>query len=245
MSWRLVDSDLSDPEYTTACDEAILISRNRHVVPNTLHLYRRNAPTVSLGYFESVEESVDTVYARERGVKIVRRMSGGSAIYTDGDQLIYSLVLNKELVPESPQETFSLVCQGLVRALQCFDLQAEFKPVNDVLVHKKKISGSAQLRRGDVVVQHGSLIVRGDFETMFRVLKPNKGKTRTRREMTSLLEELGYQPVIPAVKYAIVKGFSEVFGVEIRQGNLTAQERKDIERLISEKYANDAYTYRR
>ena len=89
-------------------------------------------------------------------------------------------------MPESPQETFRTVCQGIIAALHELGVEAEFKPVNDVLVRGRKISGSAQVRRNGVVVQHGTLMVRTDYQRMFAVLR---GK-RPREGLTSLAEEI-------------------------------------------------------
>lgn len=139
MLWRLIDTDLASPAYTSAADEAMVIARQKNIVPNTLHLYRRDRPTVSLGYSEIVEDSVNLAVAKERGVHLVRRMSGGSAIFTDQNQIIYSVILEKDMVPESPNETFPIVCGGIVNALRILGLEAEFKPINDVRERKEDI----------------------------------------------------------------------------------------------------------
>ena len=244
MLWRLIDTDLASPAYTSAADEAIMIARQKNIAPNTLHFYRRDRPTVSLGYFENVLESVNLEVAKEGGVQLVRRISGGSAIFTDPNQMIYSVVLEKEMVPESPNETFPIVCGGIIKALNVFGLEAEFKPINDILVKGKKISGSAQTRKWDVVLQHGTLIVDADFTLMFRVLRTKRKKVKTQEGMTSLARELGRVPSMDEVKAAIVKGFSQQFNVEIVKGVLTHFERNTIDRLIEEKYGKEEYTLR-
>jgi lipoate---protein ligase len=245
MLWRLIDTDLASPAYTSAADEAIMIARQKHIVPNTLHLYRRDKPTISLGYFENVEESVNLDIAKEHGVYLVRRISGGSAIFTDPNQIIFSVILDNEMVPESPNETFPIVCGGIVKALSVLGLEAEFKPINDVLVNGKKISGSAQTRKWDVVLQHGTLIVDADFGLMFRVLRTKKKKVKTQEGMTSLAKELGRVPSMDEVKVAIVKGFSRQFNVEVVKGVLTHFEKSTIDRLIEEKYGREEYTLQR
>lgn len=245
MIWRLLDTDLAPPAYTSAADEAIVLARQKNIVPNTLHLYRRDRPTISLGYFESFEESVDVEAARELGVQVVRRMSGGSAIYTDQNQIVYSVVLEKDIVPESPNETFSDVCGGIVEALGILGLKAEFKPINDVVVNGRKISGSAQIRKNDVVLQHGTVIVDADFDLMFKVLRTRRKRVKTKEGMTSLARELGRAPPMERVKSAIVEGFSRRFGVEIVRGVMTHYEQRTIEKLIEEKYGREEYTLQR
>jgi lipoate---protein ligase len=242
MFWRLIDSDLEAAERTVACDEAMMMARHQRIVPNTLHLYRRDKPTVSLGYFEKLEEAVDLEAARRYGVQLVRRVSGGSAIYTDPGQVVFAVVLDRDIVPESPNETFEMVCKGVIKALDILGLRGEFKPVNDILVNKRKISGSAQTRKWDVVLQHGTLMVDTDFDVMFEVLR-SKQKARPKDSVTSLARELGEVPSMERVKRALVEGFSFTFDVEIHDGVLTHFEEHKIEELMAEKYSKQEYVY--
>jgi len=241
MLWRLVDSDLSAPQRSAACDEAMLLARQHRMVPNTLHLYRRERPTVSLGYFENVEECLDMDAVRRHGVELVRRVSGGSAIYTDPGQIIYAVIIDSEMVPESPNETFALICGGIIKALDILGLKAEFKPVNDVLVNRRKISGSAQMRKGGVVLQHGTLMVDTNFEVMFDVLKMRK-VGRSKETVTSLAKEMGEAPSMELVKRALIEGFSSTFDVIIDKGVLTRFEEKKIDELVKSKYGSEDYT---
>jgi len=243
MPWRLIDSDLAAPAYATACDEAMMMARHQDIIPNSLHLYRRATPTVSIGYFEKMEEVVDIEQVRSRGVDPVRRVSGGSAIFTDSGQLIYSVILDSQTVPESPGETFEFICQGIIKALELLDVAAEFKPVNDILVSGRKISGSAQTRKWGVVLQHGTLMVDTDFETMFAVLKPGR-KGRTKDSLTSLAKELNPVPSMERVKKAVVDGFSSAFNVDVIKGALTGYEERTTERLMKERYGREDYTFR-
>jgi lipoate-protein ligase A len=239
MLWRLVDSDLIAPAKASAVDEAILLARSRGSVPDTLHLYRRNAATVSLGHFEKVADSVDLEAAERLGVALVRRMSGGSAVYTDRDHLVYTVVVGQASVPESPQETFAILCQGVIAALGGLGIEARFKPVNDVLVGERKISGSAQVRRHGVVLQHGTLMVRTDYERMFAVLHSK----RPRGGMTSLAEELGEVPLMDDVKNALVRGFSSALGAGIASGELSEMEKCETDRLVRTVYGRREHTF--
>jgi lipoate-protein ligase A len=239
--WRLVDSGLLEPAMSAALDESILVARIEGRVPNTLHLYRRDRPTVSVGYFERVAECLTLEEVHRHGITMVRRLSGGSAIYTDPGQLIYTVVVDESELPESPQETFRMLCQGIVETLHGFGLAAEFKPVNDVLVKGRKISGSAQFRRHGTVIQHGTLLVRNDYESMFGVLRSSK---RTREEMTSLAEELGEPPTMESIIRTTAEGFSKSLGVEIVKGELTELERTAATDLVRTRYGRREHTFR-
>ncbi|NLT37329.1 MAG: lipoate--protein ligase family protein [Methanomassiliicoccus sp.] len=242
MRLRLVDTDLVSPERSAAIDEAILQARGEGSVPDTLHLYRRSGPTVSLGYFERSDECLDMEAMERLGVRAVRRASGGSAIYTDPGQLIYSVIMDRRSVPEDPQETFRMLCRGLVLGLEELGVSAEYKPVNDILVDGRKISGSAQMRRGGAVLQHGTLLVSVDYDRMFAVLRSNK---RVRASMVSLSELIVPVPSMDAVKIAVVRGFSKALGCTMEKGYLTSNEVQSMDDLVATKYGREQHTFLR
>ncbi len=230
---RVVETDLAHPAYTIACDEALLLARAQGLAPDTLHLYRRSRPTVSLGYFQRPEGCVDLRLADEMGISVVRRLSGGSAIYTDPGQMIYCIVLSDDLVPEAPLESYPMICEGVVKALSSFGLLAQWKPLNDVLVNGRKISGSAQARKRGVVVQHGTVLVDTDLELMLRLLLPQEGKRwRGRGELTTLRDELGKIPSMRSVRSALIEGFSKALGRKMVRGTFTSEEHELIRDLM-------------
>ena len=242
MTWRLVDTDICAPPYSAAADEAIALARSKDLVPDTLHFYRRSVPTVSLGYFQSASEDINRDFCDEHGIQIVRRATGGSAVYTDKNHLIYGLMTDESPMPLDKEETYRKVCSALVGGLAHMGIAATFKPVNDVLVNGRKISGSAQMRRWGVVLQHGTLILANDTKKMFGALNVDRGKAK---HITSLEEVLGRKPPVSDVKSALVKGFEEVFGARFEPGELTDFEIDKIEELIAEKYGNDQWNFRK
>lgn len=267
MIWRLVDTDLCPPPFSAAADEAIALARSENVVPNTLHFYRRIAPTVSLGYFQSVEEDIDLVFCENNGIHIIRRATGGSAIYTDENHLIYGFVAREEDLPEETDDIYRKVCSAIVDGLGSLGLKAEFKPINDVLVNGKKISGSAQMRRWGIVLQHGTLILANDPDMMFGSLKTKDSPSG----ITSLEEELAAahgigrdgaspakdrdaagppmnyanMPPLDEVKAALVKGFGSVFNVKFERWGLSRHEKSTIDELIHDKYGNSEWNFRK
>ena len=239
--WRLVDSGIVSPEYSAASDEAIVNAKRAGTVPNTVHFYIRDSPTISIGYNRSVERSVFTEEAVRRNVKVIRRFSGGSAVFTDRGQLIFSLILDASLLPSDIVESYEKMCGAIIRGLLILGIKAEYKPVNDILVGGKKISGSAQLRRGGIVLHHGTMLVDTDLESMAAVLKPPQGKKDDQfviKHVTSLREAMGKAPDMQVLKRALVKGISDAFGVTLHPKSLTPQEIVDVDKLIEEKYGS-------
>lgn len=250
MKWRLIDSGLSEPAFTVAADEAIAKARSENKVPNTLHFYRRNVPAISLGYFQEVEKSLELNYCRQNNIQIVRRMTGGSAIYTDPGHLVYGLAVGETILPKDRDGAFGKICGAIVLALQKLGIDSEFKLPNDILVNGRKISGSAQMRRWGIVLQHGTIVLENDSKTLSSALKMDIAKIEERGQrpetyVTSLSEVLGAQPDLEKVMSAVIHGFEEVFGIEFEKSRLTNYESELIDNLIAEKYGNDDWNFKR
>jgi lipoate-protein ligase A len=199
-----------------------------------------------LGYSLDARAEVDIEYCRRRGIDIVRRLSGGGAIYTDDRQLVYSLT-TKGLLPSSVERSLELVCTALAKGISSLGVEAVFSPVNDVLVHGRKVSGSAQLRKWGVVLQHGTVLADADTEEMFRALRvPDKklwkhSLEEPGRRVTTLRAELGRLPPMEDVERAVQSGFAEVFGAEMEPGGPTPGERRMAEELVRTRYGSDEW----
>lgn len=247
-TWRLVDSDLVGPAESAALDESILDCHVEGIVPNTLHFYRRSVPTVSVGYFQQIGASLRVEECGKRGVAIVRRKSGGSSIYTDRGQLIYGLVVHTADVPASPDETFRVVCTALANALSHFGVPARYRPLNDVEVEGRKISGSAQLRRRGSVLVHGTVIVDTDVETMDAVLVVDRTKNpdlpRPSRRIVTLSNLLSSVPEMESVKAQVAKEIAKMFGVQFEEGELTSAEKVATKKLVEERYSQKDWNFR-
>lgn len=251
--WRYIDFDLVDPPTSGALAEAILIARSEGKCPDTFFIYRRKPPAVSIGYFQSVSNTVDVEACRRLGVEVSRRITGGGAIYSDENGIIYSIVVSESnpKVPRNIAESYSVLCRGIIEALKLFGLEAVFQPVNDILVGGKKISGSSQTRRKGVVLHHGTLLVKADIETMKKVLKIPEEKMSDKQaksleeRVTSLENLLGRKVSIEEAKEAVKKGFEKALNVKFEEGELTDYEKKLVEQLVREKYSRNEWNFKR
>ena len=241
----MVDSGLVPPPESVAQDEAILAAHIEGLVPDTLHFYRRSKPTISVGYFQRISESLDLEECRLRGVAIVRRKSGGSSIYTDQGQLIYALALHEEDVSKDRAESFKVICSAIAAALSSLGVDARYRPLNDIEVAGKKVSGNAQLRRKGSVLQHGTVVLETDLSEMDAVLKTkfskSRGVAKPSDRVTSLSALLGEKVSVESLKEAIVKHFEDAFSVVIERGTLTEWERNRVAHLVEEHYSRDEW----
>ena len=199
-----------------------------------------------MGYFLKAKENVDLDYCREQGIKVIRRLSGGGAIYTDEGQLVYGLVA-QDLLPVAPAKCFELVCGALVKALGTLGCEAVFSPVNDVLSKGKKLSGSAIVNRGRRKLVHGTVIAELDRVSMFKALKVSneklkkKGVTHPGERVTSIEEVLDRKVPMDRVKAAVAGSIGEALGLKIKAGKLTANEKVRVDELVRTRYITDAW----
>jgi lipoate-protein ligase A len=229
-------------------DEAILEAHIAGEVPDTLHFYRRAVPTISMGYFQKVGESVDTGECERRGVSIVRRKSGGSSIYTDSGQLIYGLVLHEKELPADRTDSFCVVCSALAEALRSYGIDARFRPMNDIEVGGRKISGNAQLRRKGSVLQHGTILVDTDLAAMDSVLKVVRSKresvARPSDRVATLSSLLGAAPDMDEVKRRIADEVASKFKVRFEKKGLSTLEKSIVRTLVGEYYGRKEWNLR-
>lgn len=252
-TWRFLDLGIIDPPTSSAVGEAILLARSKKIVPDTLFLYQRDPPACSIGYFQAVENVVDVEECRRLGIDISRRITGGGAIYSDKENLTYNIVVseNNKKISKDILKSYEVLCRGVVESLKMLGLDARFKPVNDILVDGRKISGSSQTRRKKVVLHHGTLLVKTDIKTMSKVLKVSKEKMSDKiaksieERVINLETALKKKPNIELIKNFLKKGLEKALDIELVPGELSEYEKQLIDKLIREKYSTREWNFRR
>ena len=248
MKWRVLGLETHDAYFNMALDEAISESVRVGSSPPTIRFYNWEPNAVSIGYFQSIRDEVNLEVCRELGVDCIRRWTGGGAVYHDFDgEITYSVIAPASMFPKNIIESYGLICGWLVKGLESLGIEAEFRPVNDILVKGKKISGSAQTRRGGILLQHGTLLYGLDLKTMFSVLNVSRQKITDKmiknaeERVTCILEhsDAGKKEVYEV----LVNAFTE--GKDYEIGVLSIDERKRAEELAQEKYGSDEWIYLR
>jgi lipoate-protein ligase A len=248
---RLVDTDLEMPQLTAAIDEALLASRIEGRSTDTVHLYRRRPPSVSIGYFQSAAEVADLEACRRDGVPVVRRISAGGAIYTDEHQLVYALV-HRPPLPVKARDGLGMACEALVRALHRLGIEgARMSGINDVVVGSSKVSGSAQAVRRGVHLVHGTVLVDVDVSALGRYLLPRPeemgrtGHPSPARRVTTLTDIVGTTPPMDVVKAVVAEELSRAVGGVVEPGHLSPWEVDEADRLVGQRYMLDEWNLRR
>lgn len=250
--FRYLETGFGTAAFNMGLDEAVLQSVAAGKAAPTLRLYAWKPRAVSIGYFQGLHEEIDVQACAERGIDVVRRITGGGAVF-HAEELTYSLVvpLGHPVVAGDILASYRSICAGVVAGCAALGVKAEFVPLNDIVSGGKKISGNAQTRKQGCLLQHGTVILSVDVDEMFSLLKvPSekmKGKliedVKARVSSLSVLtgRELDFKAVVPAFR----EGFASALGVELEPGTPAETELALAARLGSEKFGSPAWTTKR
>jgi lipoate-protein ligase A len=178
-------------------------------------------PYVCIGYHQDAEQEVDLVYCSEQGIPVFRREVGGGAVYLDGQQLFYQLVIRRDnpLVPGDKAEFYRRFLAPVVQTYRDLGVEAHYRPVNDIITAEgRKISGNGAGEIDDYVILVGNLIADFDYEKMARVLLVPDAKFRDkvfksmRENLTTLNRELGQLPPWDTMADILVRNFEVALG---------------------------------
>jgi lipoate-protein ligase A len=204
-----------------------------------LNFLSPGSPYVCIGYFQDAEQEVDLDLCRREGIPVFRREVGGGAVYLDGQQLFYQLVIHREnsLVPPGWEAFYRRFLQAPIATYRALGIPAEYRPVNDIVANGHKISGNGAAEIGDYYVLVGNLIVDFDYEMMVRVLRVPDEKFRDRvyrtlrDNLTTIKQELGSVPSREELWDLLAAKFAEVLGPLPAQTAVDADWRAEVDRL--------------
>lgn len=253
IPFRVLKTRLAPAAWNMGLDEAILHEVAAGTVLPTLRIYGWQPPAISIGYFQGLEEEVDREACRRAGVDIVRRITGGGAVFHH-HEVTYSIVLplDHPLARPNIVDSYRLLCGGIVAGLAKLGIEASFAPINDILAGGKKISGNAQTRRQHCILQHGTILLDVDVDLMFSLLKVPQEKARgkliedIKSRVTSVRHCIGAErAAFETVAQAMVQGFAESLDLALHEAAPAEAELLMAGRLAAEKFASPEWNERR
>jgi lipoate-protein ligase A len=157
------------------------------------------SPYVCIGFHQDVDQEVDLDFCRQNNIPVFRREVGGGAVFLDGNQLFFQLILKESnpIIPKRIDAFYKKFLQPVINAHHRIGIPAQYKPVNDLVVEHRKISGTGAGEIGDCIVFVGNLIIDFDYETMARVLRipdekfRDKVKKTIEENLSTICRELG------------------------------------------------------
>lgn len=178
---------------------------------------------------------------------MVRRMSGGGAVYHDLGNLNYSFITKDE--GNSIQDNFKKFTKPVIDALRKLGANAELMGRNDIEIDGRKVSGTAQFATGGRMYTHGTLMLNSNLDNVTKALKPKKEKIESkgvksvRARVGNISEFIDRQMTIEEFKQFILENVFEAEGSEIKEYVLTDEDWKNIEELSKSKYQTWEWNY--
>jgi lipoate-protein ligase A len=236
-NFRMIPFQYFNAFTNMALDEAIMEGVRNGTSQPTIRFYGWEPSAVSIGVFQGVRNEVNLENTKKNGVDVVRRLTGGGAVYHDRlGEVTYSLIAPLDFFPTNIIESYRVICDDIVFALQQLGINATFAPINDILVNEQKISGNAQTRRNGVLLQHGTILYSVDVETMFSLLNVSDQKISKR----NVQDQTGAS--MDALKDALIYGFQRNRNIDF--GDYSDIEKQRAQELVQERFNNDSWTFR-
>jgi len=247
--WELVHPGPLSPVTHLALDQVLAEEVGAGRRKPTLRIWEWNEPAVVIGSFQSVSNEVDPENAAKYGIPVVRRISGGGAMFMEAGSIItYSLYAPIELVQGmSFAESYAYLDDWVLVALRSLGIEATYQPLNDIASPAGKIGGAAQKRLADgAVLHHVTMSYDIDADKMVQVLRIGREKLSDKgtKSAQKRVDPLRSQTGLPreAIIERMIETFRSLHG--LHEGEITAAEYARAEQLIAEKFATDEWLYR-
>lgn len=230
-----------DPYYNLALEE--LLTKDESITDEILLLWQ-NDNTIVVGVNQNTIEEINNDYVSQHNVNVVRRLSGGGAVYQDLGNLNFTFIFNKN---KDTIRNYALFTQPIIDVLQKLGVDAKFSGKNDIEVDGKKISGNAQFGYKNRIMHHGTILFDVDMTILPQVLKPDlmklqsKGIKSVKARVTNILPLLGQKITVDEFKNLIVQNLQETKQAKIvyPSEELVARAKK----LADEKYRTWEWNY--
>lgn len=234
------------------CDEWLLETSGERQGP-VLRFFGWDPPTLSIGRAQPLDRHVDLERCRRKGVPVIRRMTGGKAVYHDRE-LTYSIIGSSGCFPFDGNllSSYRIIALGFLKAFRGMGIDvrmAEPRPGSsggavtscfaqpsayEILAADRKILGSAQKRTRNGVLQHGSLLLDYRHADWLELMKRRGDESADR--VTSILRETGHIPPVDALMTTIREGFAQSHGIQFEPLLVTDEDAVRIEHLASGGY---------
>ena len=245
--FRVIDTGVREGRRQIAFDQALIELHKAGRVPDTIR-FLRFPPTALIGRHQALSREVKLDHCRSRGVGIVRRVTGGGAIYLDEGQLGWELVFSRATLGiASLGDLAREICEAAAAGLARLGVNARYRPRNDIEVDGRKISGTGGFFDEDTLFYQGTVLVDMNADDMVAALNVAKAKLEKRsldsaaQRVVTLKELLGKAPDIGTLQEALVAGFAERLGIAPQWDAITPDEEAAAARHFDEEIGTEAF----
>ncbi|MDW8570651.1 lipoate--protein ligase [Staphylococcus shinii] len=237
------NNNITDPTLNLAMEEYVLKNMPKD---DSYFLFYINRPSIIIGKNQNTIEEVNQLYIDEQGIDVVRRISGGGAVYHDTGNLNFSFITDDD---GNSFHNFQKFTEPIVEALKSLGVDANLSGRNDIQVGEAKISGNAMVKVKDRMFSHGTLMLNSELDEVQNALRVNPAKIKSKgiksvRSRVANISEFLDEPIdIDKFKEIILK---TIFGeTQVEEYKLTDKDWEKIEKLSNEKYRTWEWNYGR
>ena len=236
-----IKNECNNPYYNLAFEEYLFnLEDNRNYM-----LLWQNAPTIVVGKYQNTAEEINSEYVKEKGIHVVRRITGGGAVYHDLGNLNYTFISKGS---EKKEFDFKKFTMPIVKALAKLGVQAELSGRNDITIDQKKFSGNAQYVKHGKVLHHGTLLFNSRMEELAKALKvsedkfQSKGIKSVRSRVTNISDYLSEEISVLEFRELLLKYMLDE-DEELTKGTLSEADLNEINALMKSKYMSWEWNY--
>lgn len=230
-----------DPAFNLALEEYFL---KREDLAADLLILWQNVPTIVIGKNQNVWREVNFDYIKTHDIALVRRLSGGGAVYHDRGNLNFTIIkANANL----SQNDFAFFTQPVVQCLREMGVPAQFSGRNDIEIEGKKFSGNAQYIWHDRLLHHGTLLFNSDLGVLAKALNPSatkieaKGIKSIESRVTNIADYLASNVSLVDFKARLASSFQDNTPMQLYE--LRAEDYRKIDSLVAKRYGTKAWNY--
>ncbi|MFC4247846.1 biotin/lipoate A/B protein ligase family protein [Natribaculum luteum] len=244
MTYRIVDAGTYSEPVQQALEGVLTERLDEGDLEPTLRFWHRESPAVALGRFQAYADEVAVDYVDEHDVDVVRRLTGGGAMYVEpGAVITYSLYLPREAVSDDIEASYAELDQWAIDALRSVGLDVFHEPLNDITHADGKIGGSAQLRKDDAVLHHTTMSYALDTSEMLRVLRIGEEKVSDKAIKSAEKRVAVMRDYVDATRAEIIDAMKETFTdrFDAEPGSLPDDVVNDARTRATETFASDEW----
>lgn len=233
----------TDPAYNIALEEFCFKELKQF---DKVFILWINRPAIIVGRHQNTQAEINARFVEERGIRVVRRITGGGAVYHDLNNLNYTIISNEE--EGETDFDFKSFSQPVIETLADLGVKAEFSGRNDITIDGKKICGNAQAYADNRVMHHGCLLFDTDLTVLSKALEvspdtvASKGVKSVRSRVDNILPNLPEKISVREFAVRLLQKMKEEFP-EMKEYHFNEEELRAIERRKDEKFGNWEWTY--